>query len=205
MKAAKPEPPIPTWTPHEWVPFNDALTPMMASAGSPALAAHDLYQDLRSGRLSSALRQVLPNGTDKVRFLSPSDWEQWTLRWQNAHTPFGLATIILIVVDKDGQTVDGHFFVRRADLEKHYGTPISTAAADAPTAADDDTPPRRKPGQKITKGWRLTAAVELDGFIKEKGRRPSGPELAQRVDKKLKYYPDESDVRKLMRFLLDDE
>jgi hypothetical protein len=51
----------------------------------------------------------------------------------------------------------------------------------------------------------LTAAVELDGFIKEKKRRPSGPELSERVDNKLKYYPDESDVRKLMRFLLDDE
>jgi hypothetical protein len=25
------------------------------------------------------------------------------------------------------------------------------------------------------------------------------------VDNKLEYYPDESDVRKLMRFLLDDE
>ena len=92
----------------------------------------------------------------------------------------------------------------------HEEMPFLALASVQPTtpAAHDDvqpTPQRRKPGQKIKKGWRLTAAVELDGFIKEKGRRPSGPELAQRVDKKLKHYPDESDVRKLMRFLLDDE
>ena len=197
--------PIPTWTPREWVPFNDAFTPIMASAGSPALAEHDLYQDLRSGRLSSALRQILLDGKDKVRFLSPSDWEQWTLRWQNAHNSFGFATIALIVIDKDGKPVEGHFYVRRADLGKHYGTLTPTAAAGSPRAADDDEPTRRKPGKKIKKGWKLTAAVELDGFIKEKERRPSGPELSERVDKKLKYYPDESDVRELMRFLLDDE
>jgi hypothetical protein len=100
-----------------------------------------------------------------------------------------------------------YLFVRRRELDRLY--PV-TAASEQPTTpaaqpAHDDAPPRPKPGQKITKGWRLTAAVELDGFIKEKGRRPSGPELSERVDKKLKYYPDESDVRKLMRFLLDDE
>jgi hypothetical protein len=63
---------------------------------------------------------------------------------------------------------------------------------------------RRKPGQKIIKNWRVTAAVELDNFMKENGRTPSSPELAQRVDKKLKHYPDESDVRKLIRFLVDE-
>jgi hypothetical protein len=99
------------------------------------------------------------------------------------------------------------FFVRRRELDRLY--PVR-AASDQPTIpaaqpAQDDAPPRPKPGQKITKGWKLTAAVELDGFIKEKVRRPSGPELCERVDKMLKYYPDESDVRELMRFLLDNE
>ena len=79
--------------------------------------------------------------------------------------------------------------------------PTGPVGATGPAFAPSD---RRKPGRKIIKNWRLTAAVELDNFIKEKGSTPSGPELAERIDQKLKYCPDESEVRKLIRFLINE-
>jgi Collagen triple helix repeat (20 copies) len=79
--------------------------------------------------------------------------------------------------------------------------PTGPAGATGPAFAPSD---RRKPGQKIIKNWRLTAAVELDNFMKEKGRLPTSPELAEQVDNKLEYYPDESEVRKLIRFLINE-
>jgi hypothetical protein len=149
-------------------------------------------------RLIGAARIIAPDGSERCIIFEPAFWE-----------PVELPTAWL-VTGWEKHAHEGekwHFFVRRRELDRLY--PVR-AASDQPTipaaqSAQDDAPPRPKPGQKITKGWKLTAAVELDGFIKEKGRRPSGPELSERVDKKLKYYPDESDVRKLMRILLDDE
>jgi hypothetical protein len=79
--------------------------------------------------------------------------------------------------------------------------PTGPAGATGPAFAPSD---RRKPGQKIIKNWRLTAAVELDNFMKEKGRTPTAPELAERVDRKLMYHPDPSEVRRLIRFLINE-
>ena len=79
--------------------------------------------------------------------------------------------------------------------------PTGPVGATGPAFASSD---RRKPGRKIIKNWRLTAAVELDNFMKEKGRTPTAPELAERVDNKLEYCPDDSEVRNLIRFLINE-
>src|SRR5262249_28927710 len=79
--------------------------------------------------------------------------------------------------------------------------PTGPGGAPGPAFASRD---RRKPGRKITKNWRLTAAVELDNFMKKEGRTPTAPELAQRVDRKLMYHPDDSEVRDLIRFLINE-
>jgi hypothetical protein len=165
------------------------------------LTQRDLKAHLLAKRLIGAARVIAPDESERCIIFEPAFWEpvELTLAW--------------LTTGYEKHVSEGeswYFFVRRRELDRLY--PV-TAASEQPTTpaaqpAHEDaqpTPQRRKPGQKIKKGWRLTAAVELDGFIKEKGRRPSGPELSERVDKKLKYYPDESDVRKLMRFLLDDE
>jgi len=79
---------------------------------------------------------------------------------------------------------------------------LLTDAGRAPPSAPQTT--GRKPGRRIKKNWRLTAAIELVHFMKENGRTPTGSELADRVDMRLKYSPDESDCRKLIRFLVDE-
>jgi hypothetical protein len=162
------------------------------------LTQRDLKGHLLAKRLIGAARVIAPDGSERCIIFERAFWEPVELTFAWLTTGYEKHA-------SEGE--EWYFFVRRRELDRRY--PV-TAASEKPTTpaaqpAQDDAPPRPKPGQKITKGWRLTAAVELDGFIKEKGRRPSGPELSERVDKKLKYYPDESDVRKLMRFLLDDE
>jgi hypothetical protein len=167
-----------------------------ALSENPRLTQRDLRAHLLAKRLIGAARVIAPDESERCIIFEPAFWGPVELphaEWVRGYEK------------QEGE--EWYFFVRRRELDRLY--PVR-AASDQPTIpaaqpAQDDAPPRPKPGQKITKGWRLTAAVELDGFIKEKGRRPSGPELSERVDKKLKYYPDESDVRKLMRFLLDDE
>jgi len=152
-------------------------------------------------RLVGAARIIAPDGSERWIIFKPAFWGPVEL-------PYAWLVSGCEKHAREGET--WYFFVRRRELDRLY--PV-TAASEQPTTpaaqpAHEDaqpTPQRRKPGQKIKKGWKLTAAVELDGFIKEKGRRPSGPELSERVDKKLEYYPDESDVRELMRFLLDNE
>lgn len=198
MKTRRRKQAPPIWTPHEWVPFNDAFVPIMATAGSPALAADDLYRDLRSERLSSALRQKLPNSKYNVRFLSPPDWQQWTVRWEHGYTPTGAGTIALVVLDKDNKAVDGHFFVRRADLDKHYGTPTATAAGDAqPTLSQ-----QRKRGPKAD--WRLTYAGEAYLFKKKTGRLPSAVELAKICADKLEHQPEPRSIQALLNYLVGE-
>jgi hypothetical protein len=94
------------------------------------------------------------------------------------------------------------FVVRRRELDRHY--PGISATIPIERKADDKQWTKRKPGKKITRNWKLKAAVAMQRFIEEQGRTPSAPELAQRVDKELKYYPDESDVRDLIRYLLGE-
>jgi len=162
------------------------------------LTQRDLKAHLLAKQLVGAARVIAPDGSERFIIFERAFWEPvelptaWLMTGWEKHA-------------REGEK--WRFFVGRRELDRLY--PVR-AASDQPTipaaqSAQDDAPPRPKPGQKITKGWKLTAAVELDGFIKEKGRRPSGPELSERVDKKLEYYPDESDVRELMRFLLDNE
>jgi hypothetical protein len=172
----------------------------MASVGDDLqLAEHRLNGDLRTGRLEAEAVQLSRDRETRTP-LKRSKWRQWIVRLRHDYTPSGFGTIVARVFDKDKKPVSGVFFVRRADLDKHYGTTPTT------TAVDDvqPTPQRRKPGQKITKGWRLFAAHAAYEFKEKHGRLPSGPELAQICEDKLDYQPDTSEIAKLFRYLLGD-
>jgi hypothetical protein len=186
--------------PHEWAPLNDAYARIKAHVGSRELAARDLHRDLISGPpggLGSASRHIARDGTETRGLLKPSFWKQWTL------TDAIDGGVLIRRADDQPVTGQWYFFVRRADLDKHYGTPTATTTA---TATGDVQPPpeRRKPGPKITKDWRLFAAHAVYEFKGKHGRLPSGPELAQICEDKLGYQPDTSDIAKLFRYLLGD-
>jgi hypothetical protein len=164
----------------------------MSCVGRRDLAEIDINRDLRNGRLGSMKRS--PDGTPTR--LDPSDWQQWTVK-APMHPEEGVR------VDP---YLDGHVYVRRADLDRFYplaGTPAPTPAPQADDA-QASKPGRRKPGPKITKGWRRQVAAEMNRIIEDERRTPSAAELAQFCENKLGYQPDERAIQKLLRSLLDD-
>jgi hypothetical protein len=183
-------------------------------------ALHALHQDLLSGRLESALRQISRNGQETWRLLKPSDWRQWRLQLQRTFQSKP-PEIKVIPIDKD-EALDEHehcFFVRCADLDKRYPAPLLAPAPGAAPAARAPTPAaapekkasdlrtdnrKRKPGPKIKHDWRLEVAVEVHRRRKKGGRTPTAGELAEFCSKKFDYQPDESDIHKLLRNLLND-
>ena len=164
-------------------------------------ALHGLRQDLLCGRLESALRQISSDGQETWSLLEPSDWRQWRL--QLLRTFQSKVEIKVIPIDKD-EALDEHehcFFVRRADLDKYYPAPLLAPATASDRRTDDR---RRKPGPRIKHNWRLEVAAEVYRRRKKGGRTPTAGELAEFCSKKFDYQPDESDIQKLLRFLLNE-
>ena len=146
MPRRKPAPP-PNWPPHEWAALPEAFNRIAAGGGPLTVARLALHQDLLSGRLESALRQISRDGQETWRSLMPSDWRQWRLqllRTFQSKPP----EIKVIPIDKD-EALDEHehcFFVRRTDLDKRYpATPLAPATTSDPRTDDR----RRKPGPRI--------------------------------------------------------
>ena len=164
-------------------------------------ALHGLRQDLLCGRLESALRQISSDGQETWSLLEPSDWRQWRL--QLLRTFQSKVEIKVIPIDKD-EAVDEHeycFFVRRADLDKRYPARPLALATTSERRTDDR---RRKPGPKTKHEWKRHVAAEVHR-IKESGKStPSASELAQYCYNKWKWQPDESDIQKLLRSLLNE-
>ena len=199
MQRRKPAPPS-NWSRHEWAPLQEAFNRIVASGGPLMPALHGLRQDLLCGRLESALRQISSDGQETWSLLEPSDWRQWRL--QLLRTFQSKVEIKVIPIDKD-EALDEHehrFFVRRAGLDKRYpATPLPATTSDPRT---DDR--RRKPGPRIKHNWRLEVAAEVHRQRKKGGRTPTAGELAEFCSKKFDYQPDESDIQKLLRFLLNE-
>jgi len=165
-KTAKSKPPVPTFSPHEWVPLKDALAHIKVTIGEFTLAVRRFYQDALDGRLVTALVEILPDGTEKVTFPKPSDWRQWKVRVPKLNEESAYVTLVGGI-----EIVSGHFFVRRTDLDKHY--PI---AATPTVARAAETHERQKPGTKYRDDWPMVMAAEVIRLAVR------DPEMLQNVD-----------------------
>jgi hypothetical protein len=172
--------------------------------GSRELALHDLLLDVREQHLESAVRNIAGKN-QQVGFLTPKFWrdEVASLREESGH---------IRILTPAGKALDINVFVRRADLDRRYAEPVvrlvprATTPTSAPASSSTDnsaTYSRAKPGPKTTKKWRMVVARALDRIVKEQQRRPSAGELAEICHDECGYLPDESDVAKLVRTLLD--
>ena len=68
----------------------------------------------------------------------------------------------------------------------------------------DTQPTRRKPGRKITGNWRLVAAHRMHTIREEELRTPTAKELCEHCAVTCGYAPDDSEMRDLMRFLINE-
>jgi hypothetical protein len=191
--------------PGEWAPLKDAHAHIKTCVGSGLLAARRLLRDLIDGQIASAYCHIAPDGTETCGPLKPSSWKEWYVdgAFDGATHAWGMP--------RDLSTKGGRwfFFVRRADLDKHYprempvpATPATVQVHDPSAAAQSSS--RRKPGPKIKKDWRLYVAAETYRIRENENRTPSAGELALLCEEKLEYQPDTSDIQKLLRMLLGD-
>jgi hypothetical protein len=195
----KPAPP-PNWSPHEWAALPEAFNRIFAYS-EPMLALGDLHHDLLSGRLESALRQISRDGQETWKSLKPSDWRQWRLDYRPGFQIRDVIKVIPIDRDEALDEREHRFFVRRADLDKRYPvTPIAQAMT-SDRRTDDG---RRKPGPRIKHDWRIHVAVETHRIREDEGRTPTAKELAEFCVGKWDYQPDQSDIQKLLRYLLNE-
>jgi hypothetical protein len=102
----------------EWAPLMETFERVAGALGSWDLAERDLPEDLQSGRLSSAMRRISPDGVvDTFERLDPSFWKDVGL-----YQPFeGDPDVTVSGLDATLTTSFYlYFFVARNDLDKLY-------------------------------------------------------------------------------------
>jgi hypothetical protein len=144
----------------QWVPLQEALFRIRDTVGSLKLAVHELNEDLLTGRLKSALRQISCDGEEPWRLLKSSDWRQRRVRYEDGlkiELPSDRYANVTCIGDA---SLQGHYYiVRRADLDKHY--PIAaTSTMTAAHRSDDTRPPERRRGPTLKHEWHA-----IDGEI----------------------------------------
>jgi hypothetical protein len=146
-----------------------------------------LKAHLLAKELVGAARIIAPNESERRLIFEPAFWE-----------PVELDRAWSVSGYEQSKGEEWFFFVRRRELDRLY-----PAAREQPTTPEP-SPPRRKPGRKITAGWRLFAAHAAYEFKKKHGQLPTRSKLAQLCENELKYQPDVSDIGKLLRYLLGE-
>jgi hypothetical protein len=186
-----------------WVPIKEAIERRYKQTGSYTLTADDLNEALQKADKADGLRSLERRAGER-KLLSGATWRD------DLHVSIALFPVegkgnwpdrkegaAVFPRQRDAPPIHGRwFYVWKPDFDDLWPTaePITTTERRA------DAKPRRKPGPKAN--WRLPAAVKLHE-VREKDRRtPSAPELCQHIHRTLKYYPDETEMRKLIRFLL---
>src|SRR5215831_3926604 len=164
-----------------WMPVAEALRLLYGLLGNPYLAAKDLFAAAaakRSDKRLPCMRRLIASEVapnQDGKIVPPAD-----------ATP--------AYFDRE----DAAFFVWRPKFEEIW--PALAASA----ARIDDKPQRRKPGPKIKQNWRLLVAAQVYEIRKREGRTPGAGELAQLCEDEIHYQPDESDIQKLLRILLNE-
>jgi hypothetical protein len=200
-----------------WMPAAEAHRMLIGLLGDPDLAAKDLtaaVADKRSDkRLPCMQREIASHITPDREIVPPSFWDKYEFGFDPVSEKLQIWAKGLVAVEFRFRVA---FFVWKPKFEKIWPALAASAAphaassarddepTPAPTAPIDDKPQRRKPGPKIRHNWRLFVAAQVYEIRKREGRTPSAGELAQLCEDKIDYQPDESDIQKLLRTLLNE-
>jgi hypothetical protein len=200
------------------MPAAEAHRKLTGFCGDPDLAAKDLtaaVADKRSAKRLHCMRRAI------ARHIAPyQDREIVPLSfWEEYEFGFDSVSEVLQIWPKglaDEFRLRVVFLVCKSKFEKIWPALAASAAPHAASSARDDEPTpattartydkpqRRKPGPKIKHNWRLFVAVKVHEIREREGRTPSAGELAQLCEDKIGYQPDESEILKFLRILLND-
>jgi len=196
--------PLKDWKRHEWAPMKEVWRRAEKVIGSDLRdMQRDLRQDFLDGRLIMGMRLFALGGTETRIILERECW-QW-LKINYAWSITGWEEIPGWKTEWEAEARKRKWersalVVRRRELDKHYPAAVTATAIER--QPDDEQPTKRRPGPRAN--WRLPAAAELHRIREKEGRTPTAPELCMFCDKTLGGYPDESEMRALMRFLLGE-
>jgi hypothetical protein len=158
---------IEQWIQHEWVPWAAALERIQPASRSREVAQVDLLTLVHAEKVETALRHVLSDGTDTASRLPVRGfWRHFEPERRVGSAEYHAELQLLRGSFKGNPLAGGswHFFVRRADLDKHYPPAIPATVAPSPSAAVEPErlqQLRRTPGIKAQKHWPLHVGAEL--------------------------------------------
>jgi hypothetical protein len=151
--------PLKAWKAHEWVPMKEAWLRVYASLSKNMfLTRRDLKADLLARRLVGAVRRIAKDDTETRIILEPA-------YSQRLDFPYAWLVEGWEADAQEGE--EWHFFVRRAELDKHYpiaATPTATTTVD-PRSDDMRPPPDATP---------KSPSSEIDRILEAPPRRPVG-------------------------------
>lgn len=177
--------PAPSWKPYEWTALSVALGRIGDSfAGDIELAEIDLHQELVGGRVKSALRYLLIDGTKELRlFLQPKFWSQLKIVVTGA-------TELLVEGSVEGRPLEmvRGFFVRTADLNEHYSGVSTTRPPDVVQPS-----PRRR-GPATTKDWHSIAGEIARRCIDPKTGRVRVPKNESALARSVNQWLEDRDL-----------
>jgi hypothetical protein len=159
--------PLKAWKAHEWVPMKEAwLRVHAALSENMRLTQRDLKEHLLAKRLAGAARVIAPDESERCIIFEPTFWGPVELPY---------AYLVSGFQKHAGEGEAWHFFVRRAELDKHYpiaATPTATATTTVGHRSDDMRPPRRRPGPPpdTERWWGICAEIALRCIDPKTGR-----------------------------------
>src|SRR6516165_8575207 len=183
--------------PHQkWAPLAEAHTRVWSTVGSYDLALHVLTTDARTERLILAGRWVVPGVADACFVFLPEFWRQATIDFVGA-----LDNVVRLCVSGQWPGLRlgrWYFFVRRAELDKHY--PVAAVAAPMSEPADVE-PQRLKPGKRPTHPWQRNVFLEVARKANVGESMPTASEMLNFCEEKFGYQPDIRAMQRLLRTL----
>jgi hypothetical protein len=184
--------PAPDLKPHEWTPLSELLERAKERVGLDQ-AGFELREHFATGRIKTALHHLYETKMSRL-FLQPPFWEPLEFRR-------GQGGFIRPEGDVMGQPVfhggSWAFFVRTAEANKFYPVAVST---DARSEQANKATSHRPPGKRPAKDWKAHVEHEI---IRRGIGKMTAEEWCQFCEDTLNHQPDPSDMRKLLRHLLN--
>jgi hypothetical protein len=178
----------------KWASLVEAFDWAEGALGSSYLAAGDLTEHFRSGRLPMAMRRRV-DGVNTFERLEPSQRLQVGEPDENGDVRvWGLTAEIASSLP--------HFFVARESLEQLYSPGAALEPASGASAEASNAPPRWKPGKRPIKDWPTVVARELIRRAYAGEKKPTPAAMVRFCEKTIKHSPDPSDMQKLLKELL---
>ena len=198
----------------QWLPWSDGCKRVRSATGSWKLAAVELKDKLASGQIQT-MDRVSCGDKIEERKLPTEFWRTAGIAARRDRSRSAAADT------RDGYLTWGaknqlwdpfkepkdiqrhhHVFFRRADVDALW-PPESTVPSGTTNNSD-----RRKPGPKPRHDWQKNFASELIRIIHSLGEIPTNDtklanDLLNLFEKRWTWLPDQRDVRRLVRELLD--